>query len=183
MEEPYIAFKKQIDDPENNPFNTPSGKIEIFSQRVADLNEPNNPPVPKYISTWEDRFDPLREKYPLQLLSPHPRVRVHSTLQNVDWLEEAEPHRVWINPVDAESRGIRDGDEVYVFNDRGKLAIKAWVTRRIVPGVVSIYEGKWYDPDEEGVDRGGCVNVLTNDAYSPGGAAALKTALVQITTT
>jgi anaerobic dimethyl sulfoxide reductase subunit A len=49
--------------------------------------------------------------------------------------------------------------------------------------VISIYEGAWYDPDEEGIDRGGCVNVLTNDAYSPGGAAALKTALVQITTT
>ena len=183
MEEPYIAFKKQIEDPENNPFNTPSGKIEIFSQRVADLNDPNCPPVPKYLTTWEDRNDPLIEKYPLQLLSPHPRVRAHSTLQNVDWLVEVEPHAVWINPADAESRGIRDGDEVYVFNGRGKLAIKAWVTRRIMPGVVSIYEGAWYDPDEEGIDRGGCVNVLTNDAYSPGGAAALKTALVQITTT
>jgi len=183
MEEPYIAFKKQIEDPENNPFNTPSGKIEIFSQRVAELNNPDCPPIPKYISTWEDRNDPLIEKYPLQLLSPHPRVRVHSTLQNVDWLEEVEPHAVWINPADAEPRGIRDGDEVLVFNDRGKLTIKAWVTKRIMPGVVSIYEGAWYDPDEEGIDRGGCVNVLTNDAYSPGGAAALKTALVQITTT
>ena len=50
-----------------------------------------------------------------------------------------------------------------------------------MPGVVSIYEGAWYKPYEEGIDRGGCVNVLTNDAYSPGGAAALKTAIVQIT--
>ena len=181
VDEPYIAFRKQIEDPENNPFNTPSGKIEIFSQRAADLNDPMCPPIPKYIPTWENRDDPLIEKYPLQLLSPHPRVRAHSTLQNVDWLEEAEPNVVWINPVDAETRGIRDGDEVYVFNDRGKLAIKAWVTKRIIPGVVSIYEGAWYKPDEEGIDRGGCVNVLTNDAYSPGGAAALKTALVQIT--
>jgi len=181
IEEPYIAFKKQIDDPENNPFNTPSGKIEIFSQRVADLNESNNPPIPKYVPTWENRDDPLIEKYPLQILSPHPRVRAHSTLQNVDWLMEAEPHAVWINPADAEPRGIDDGDEVYVFNDRGKLAIKAWVTRRIMPGVVSIYEGAWYNPDEEGIDRGGCVNTLTKDAYSPGGAATLKTALVQIT--
>jgi len=181
VDEPYIAFRKQIEDPENNPFNTPSGKIEIFSQRAADLNDPMCPPIPKYIPTWENRDDPLIEKYPLQLLSPHPRVRAHSTLQNVDWLEEAEPNVVWINPVDAETRGIRDGDEVYVFNDRGKLAIKVWVTKRIIPGVVSIYEGAWYKPDEEGIDRGGCVNVLTNDAYSPGGAAALKTALVQIT--
>ena len=181
MKEPYVAFRKQIEDPENNPFNTPSGKIEIFSQRLADLNHPECPPVPKYITKAEDRTDPLIEKYPLQLLSPHPRVRAHSTLQHVDWLEEVEPHAVWINPVDAEARGIRDGDAVYVFNDRGKLAINAWVTRRIIPGVVSIYEGAWYNPDDEGICRGGCVNVLTNDAYSPGGAAALKTALVQIT--
>jgi len=183
MEEPYVAFRKQIEDPENNPFNTPSGKIEIFSQRLADLDDPMIPPVPKYITSAEDRNDPLIEKFPLQLLSPHPRVRAHSSLQNVDWLMEVEPHAVSINPVDAEPRGIRDGDEVYVFNDRGKLAIKAWVTKRIIPGVVSIYEGAYYDPDEEGIDRGGCVNVLTNDTYSPGGAAALKSALVQITTT
>ena len=120
------------------------------------------------------------KKYPLQLLSPHPKVRVHSTLQNVDWLEEVDPHVAWINPVDAEARGIRDGDEVYVFNGRGKLAITAWVTKRIIPGVVCIYEGAWYTPDKEGIDRGGCVNVLTKDAYSPGGAAALKTVLVEI---
>jgi len=183
MAEPYVAFRQQIEDPENNPFNTPSGKIEIFSQRLADLDDPKVPPVAKYLTSPEDRNDPLIEKFPLQLLSPHPRVRCHSTLQNVDWLMEAEPHAVWINPADAEPRGIRDGDEVYVFNDRGKLAIKAWVTKRIIPGVVSIYEGAYYEPDEEGICRGGCVNVLTNDSYSPGGAAALKSALVQITTT
>jgi anaerobic dimethyl sulfoxide reductase subunit A len=180
MKEPYVAFRQQIEDPEHFKFNTPSGKIEIFSQRLADLNDPRIPPVPKYITSPEDRNDPLLEKYPLQLLSPHPRVRVHSTLQKVDWLMEAEPHAIWINPVDAEFRGIRDGDEVFVLNDRGKLAIKAWVTKRIIPGVVSIYEGAYYEPDENGVCRGGCVNVLTNDTYSPGGAAALKSALVQV---
>ena len=182
LEEPYIAFKAQIEDPENNPFNTPSGKIEIFSQRLADLDSPLTPPVPKYIiAEREDRSHPLAKKYPLQLLSPHPRVRVHSTLQNVDWLVEVDPHVMWINPADAEPRGIRNGDEVYVFNDHGKLAIKAWVTRRIIPGVISIYEGAWYNPDEDGIDRGGCVNVLTDDTYSPGGAAALKTVLVETT--
>lgn len=180
LDEPYIAFQKQIENPENNPFPTPSGKIEIYSQRAADLNNPLAPPVPKYVPTWENRDDPLAKKYPLQLLSPHPRVRVHSTLQNVDWLEEVDPHVMWINPVDAEPREIRDGDEVYVFNDRGKLAIKAWVTRRIVPGVICIYEGAWYNPDDEGIDRGGCANTLTNDAYSPGGAAALKTVLAEV---
>jgi anaerobic dimethyl sulfoxide reductase subunit A len=181
LKEPYIAFKRQIDDPEHNKFETPSGKIEIYSQRLADLHNPLTPAVPKYIAEGrEDRNHPLAAKYPLQMLSPHPRVRVHSTLQNVDWLDEVDPHVMWINPRDAAARGVRDGDTVLVFNDRGTLAIKAWVTRRIVPGVVSIYEGHWYDPDGNGIDRGGCANTLTDDAYSPGGAATLKTVLVDV---
>jgi len=182
FEEPYIAFKNEIEDPENNPFKTPSGKIEIFSQRLADLDSPETPPVPKYVisETREDRNHPLAAKYPLQMLSPHPRVRCHSQLQNVDWLVEVDPHVAWINPVDAEPRGILDGDTIHVFNDRGKIAIKVWVTRRIVPGVISIYEGHWYDPDENGIDQGGCTNTLTDDAFSPGGAATLKTCLVEI---
>ncbi len=180
LEAPYVAFKKEIDDPENHPFKTPSGKIEIFSQRVADLKNPHNPPVPKYLSTWEDRNDPLIEKYPLQIISPHPPNRVHSELYLVEWLKEVAPHRAWINPVDAEPREIKDGDQIIVFNNRGKLTIEAWVTERIIPGVICIFEGAWYDPDENGIDRGGCVNVLTKDAYSEGGASALNTCLVQV---
>ena len=180
LDEPIIAFKEQIDDIENNPFPTPSGKIEIFSQRVSDLNNPNTPPIPKYMPTPEDRNDPLFEKYPLQLLTPHPKNRVHSELYLVPWLREVDEHRAWINPVDAEPRGIKDGDEIFVFNDRGKVAIKAWVTARIIPGVVCIFEGAWYNPDKDGVDRGACANTLTNDAYSGGGAAVLNTSLVEI---
>ena len=118
--------------------------------------------------------------YPLQLISPHAKGRVHSTLYNVPWLRELETQRVWINAVDAEARGINDGDEVMVFNDRGKMIIPVWVTERIMPGVVCIFEGGWYSPDEEGIDRGGCVNVLTMDEYSPGGASIMNTALVQV---
>jgi anaerobic dimethyl sulfoxide reductase subunit A len=180
LPEPYVAFREQIEDPENNPFPTPSGKIEIFSQRTADIGDPLCPPIPKYLSTWEDRNDPLAERYPLQLLTPHPRNRAHSNMQLVDWLREVAPHRAWINPVDAADRGIEDGDQIHVFNDRGKVAITAWVTERIIPGVISIFQGAWYDPDENGVDQGGCANTLTNDAYSPGGASALHTALVQV---
>ncbi|MDY6917049.1 MAG: molybdopterin-dependent oxidoreductase [Chloroflexota bacterium] len=180
LAKPIVAFEQEIADPDNNPLPTPSGKIEIFSQRAADTDNPLCPPIPKYLSTPEDRNDPLTKQYPLQLISPHPPNRVHSHM-NVDWLRELQPHRAWINPTDAEPRGIGDGDEVCVFNDRGKLAIQAWVTERIIPGVICIFEGAWYSPDEEGIDRGGCVNVLTNDAYSPGGAAALNTALVEVT--
>ena len=179
-EEPYVAFKQQIEDLENNPFKTPSGKIEIFSQRVADINNPTLPPIPKYSSTWEDRFDPLTEKYPLQMLSPHPKNRVHSELYHIEWLKEIDPHRCWINSANAEPRGIKSGDLIYVYNDRGIISIEAWVTERIIPGVIVIHEGAWYAPDEEGIDRGGCANTLTKNAYAPDGASCLKTCLVQV---
>jgi anaerobic dimethyl sulfoxide reductase subunit A len=180
LEEPYIAFKKEIEDPNNHKFETPSGKIEIYSQRVADMNNPLCPPIPAYLNTWEDRNDLLLKKYPLQLISPHPKNRVHSELYKVDWLREVEPHVAWINPIDAEPRKIREGDEILVFNERGKLSIPAWLTERIIPGVICIFEGAWYIPDEYGIDIGGCVNTLTNDAYSEGGASALNTCLVEI---
>lgn len=180
LQDPIVAFKGQIEDIEGNPFPTPSGKIEIYSQRVADLNTPLCPPIPKYMSTPEDRNAPLFKKYPLQLITPHPKNRVHSELYLVPWLREVEPHRAWINPVDAKPRGIRDGDEIYVFNDRGKVAITAWVTERIIPGVICIFEGAWYAPDENGIDRGACANTLTNDAYSGGGASVMNTCLVQV---
>jgi anaerobic dimethyl sulfoxide reductase subunit A len=180
LSEPIVAFKEHIDDIENNPFPTPSGKIEIYSQRVADIEHPLCPPIPKYLSTPEDRNDPLTKKYPLQLITPHPKNRVHSELYLVPWLKEVDPHRAWINPVDAEPRGIQDGDQIHVFNDRGKVAITAWVTERIIPGVVSIFEGAWYQPDENGIDRGACANTLTNDGYSGGGAALMNTSLVEV---
>ncbi len=180
LEKPIVAFQKQIEDPENHPFETPSGKIEIFSQRVADLDNPLCPPIPKYMQVPEDRSDPLAEKYPLQLLTPHPKNRVHSELYKVEWLREVELHQAWINPVDATARGITDGDEIYVYNDRGRVVIPAWVTERIKPGVISIFEGAWYSPDENGVDRGACANTLTPDTYSGGGAAVMNTSLVQV---
>jgi anaerobic dimethyl sulfoxide reductase subunit A len=147
LPEPIVAFREQIEDIENSPFSTPSGKIEIYSQRAADLKTPLCPPIPKYLTTPEDRNDPLFEKYPLQLLTPHPKNRVHSELYEVAWLREVEPHRAWINSVDAAARGIKDGEEIHVFNDRGKVAITAWVTERIIPGVIRIFEGAWYSPD------------------------------------
>jgi len=180
LAEPIVAFKKQIEDPENNPFPTPSGKIEIYSQRLADLNNPQIPPIPKYIETWEGPGDPLIKEYPLQLITSHSRRRAHSTLDNVPWLRETEEQRVWLNPVDAGARSIADGDEVMVFNGRGTIIIPAWVTKRIMPGVVCITEGAWYNPDEQGIDHGGCANVLTRDTYSPGGAFPVNTTLVQV---
>ena len=99
---------------------------------------------------------------------------------NAFGMREIEPHSVWLNAVDAEARGIKDGDLVDVYNDRGRIRLPAQVTERIMPGVVNVSQGAWYDPDEEGIDRGGCANVLTKDELSPGGAVPMNTTLVQV---
>jgi anaerobic dimethyl sulfoxide reductase subunit A len=175
-----VYFREQLEDPKNNPFPTPSGKIEIFSQELADLNNPQIPPIPKYIETWEGRNDRLAEKYPLQLITTHFRLRAHSNYGNVPWLTQLEPQRVWINTADAQARGIHNGQEVQIFNDRGVVSIPAFVTERIMPGVVNISEGGWYNPDSQGIDRGGCPNTLTKDEHSPAGAWTVHTSLVQV---
>jgi anaerobic selenocysteine-containing dehydrogenase len=85
-----------------------------------------------------------------------------------------------INPTDAEPRGIKDGDQVMAFNDRGRSILPAWVTERIMPGTVHIPEGGHYSPDEQGIDRGGCPNIFTMSTPSPGGAFPMNTTLVQV---
>ena len=74
-------------------------------------------------------------------------------MDGMDWLEEAFPQRVFINPVDAAARGVANGDRVRVFNDRGETRLPCRVTRRIMPGVVAIPQGAWWTPDDDGVDR------------------------------
>jgi len=180
MPQPYVAFSDQVRDPENYPFATPSGKIEIYSQMIADMGIADLPPIPKYIETWESIDDPLAAKYPLQLITTHSKRRAHSQFDNLPWLREVEPQAVYINSADAKARGIRDGDLVRVFNERGGMIISAKVTERIMPGVVDIPQGAWFNPDENGVDRGGSANVLTRDHPSPGGAFPSNTALVQV---
>ena len=180
LEKPAIAFTKQIEDPKTHPFPTPSGKIEIYSKKLEEKNDPKLPPFPMYLEPWEGRSDPLTVKYPLQLITTHTKRRIHSNMANLPWLSTLEPHTVWINPVDAKARAIRHGETVRVFNDRGVIVLGAKVTARIMPGVVSIDEGGWYSPDKNGIDRGGCANVLLKDEKSPGGAFCSNTCLVQI---
>lgn len=180
LAEPHVAFKEQIEDPKNHRFATASGKIEIFSQHLDRMNNPLLPAIPKYVEVWEGPGDPLARKYPLQLISGHFKTRDHSTFVKVPWLAELDVQRVWMNPVDAAARGINDGDLVKVLNDRGTVMIPVKVTPRIMPGVVDIPEGAWYNPDNNGVDRGGSPNVLLRDDMSPGGAFASNTGLVQV---
>jgi anaerobic dimethyl sulfoxide reductase subunit A len=177
---PYIAFRDQIADPEKNPFQTPSGKIEIYSQRIADMNNPLIPPIPKYLEAWEGPSDPLAKKYPLQLITNHAKRRSNTQFETFPWLKELIPQAVSISQADAQARNIHDGNRVRVFNDRGETRTIAKVTKRVMPGVAILPEGAWYEPDEKGVDWGGNANMLTKDEPSPGGSFAYNSALVQI---
>ena len=158
---PFVAFAEQIN--ENKPFKTPSGKIEIYSKALADLNNPEEiPSVPKYVPCAEGAEDPLREKYPLQLIGWHTKRRTHSIHDNNPLMEELHPQTLWINIADADKRGIKDGDLVRIYNDRGIIEIKATVTTRIILGVVGMSQGAWHTPNKDGIDTRGSINVLTS---------------------
>lgn len=169
-----VAFKKFREDPINNPLTTPSGKIEIYSERLAKIAEtwelPEGDvisPLPIYTRQFEGWDDPKREQFPLQLVGFHYKSRVHSTYGNVDVLQQASLQSVWINPIDAQKRGIKNGDTVRIFNDRGETRVMANVTPRIMPGVTAMGEGAWYMPDGNRVDHNGSFNVLTTQRPSP----------------
>jgi trimethylamine-N-oxide reductase (cytochrome c) len=158
---------------------TRTGKIEFHSQSLEefDPDDVERPPVPRYIKSWEDHTSSLFEKYPLQLITVHPRYSFHTQYDSKStWLSEIPHQRVlkdgyywWpiqVNPKDAQPRGIKHHDVVKVFNDRGAVLCIAEVTERIRPGVLrSQASSSRYDPLEPGIpgsiDRGGCVNLLT----------------------
>ena len=172
-----IALEAFRRDPEKHPLKTPSGRIEIYSERlakeVADWVLPEGDaisPSPVFRRTWDMPGDPKEKDYPLQCFGFHGHGRIHSTFHNLPHLRDLHPDVVFMNVLDAEERGIADGDKVFVFNDRGTVLLPARVTPRIMPGVVTIPQGAWYDPkiiDGRSVDVGGCINTLTGHRPSP----------------
>ncbi|WP_336295667.1 DMSO/selenate family reductase complex A subunit [Cronobacter dublinensis] len=179
---PYVAFEENIRDPENHPFPTPSGKIEIFSKRLWEMNHPEIPALSHYVPAQEGPQDALRAKYPLQLITWKGKNRANSTQYANPWLQEVARQQLWINPQDAQARGIGQGDLVRIYNDRGVVQIPAQVTPRIIPGVVAMQAGAWWQPDAQGVDNGGCPNVLTSARITPlAKGNAHQTLLVEVT--
>jgi anaerobic dimethyl sulfoxide reductase subunit A len=176
---PYIAFQEQIQ--KGKPFATPSGKIEIYSQRLVDLNDPEIPAIPQYQDPWEGPEDPLYDQYPLQMVTPHHKHRVNSSLANHPWLSRLDRHGVWIHTEDARKRGIAHGDRVKIYSPRGCTHTAAKVTARMMPGVVCLHEGTWYSPDDAGMDQAGSSNVLNSNRPTPlAKASTSHTTLVEI---
>ncbi|EPY4275224.1 DMSO/selenate family reductase complex A subunit [Klebsiella pneumoniae] len=136
----------------------------LYAKMVA-----KDPALPVYASTFEGWDDPLRSQYPLQLFGFHYKARTHSSYGNVDVLQAACRQEVWINPLDAEKRGIKNGDMVRVFNQRGEVRLPAKVTPRIMPGVSAMGQGAWHDANMTGdrIDHGACMNTLTTHRPSP----------------
>ncbi len=172
----FVAYKKFREDPQANPLKTPSGKIEIYSQKLADIaaswelaKDETISPLPVYASTFEGWDDPSRDKYPLQMFGFHYKARTHSSYGNVDVLKAACLQEVWLNPLDAKRRGIAHGDQVRVFNGRGELRVAAKVTPRIMPGVTAMGQGARHDAVMSGdrIDNGACMNTLTTHRPSP----------------
>ncbi|ABZ74979.1 anaerobic dimethyl sulfoxide reductase, A subunit, DmsA/YnfE family [Shewanella halifaxensis HAW-EB4] len=168
-EERY-TLKEFREDPLTNPLKTESGKIQIYSHKLAKFAATWTLPVgdkisplPEYTPTWESYADKKQlVEHPLQLIGFKSKGRPHSTFHNVPWLREVIEDALMMNPIDAKDRQLKQGQLVHVYNNRGTIRIPVRITPRIMPGVVAMGEGAWYSPNELGVDVGGCINTLTN---------------------
>ncbi len=171
--EPAIALEAFRADPDASPLATPSGKIEIYSEQLADIaatwelgeDEPINP-IPVFNPGFQG-YGSVTDEYPLYCTGFHHKSRTHSSFGFLEPLEKVARQQLWINPVDAEPRGIESGDTLSVKSPAGEIRIEAKVTPRIIPGTVGLPQGSWHKADMAGdrVDVGACVNTLTT--YKP----------------
>lgn len=141
----------------------PTGRIEFYKDEDQFLEA--NEQVPTYRPPFDDQFNPPGE-YPLRLLTPHSKWRIHSTYGNNPWMEEIHGGKppVLIHPNDAEARGIKDGDAIEVFNTRGRVVAWAQVTSSARQGTATLHEG-WWPRNFKETTRG--VNELTSSAVNP----------------
>lgn len=132
-------------------FPTPSGKIELLSQQAEKMWNVNK--LPTYKKPIEGFGD--NEKYPFQLMSPNTKNRIHSQFGNLKSIKAVtnEPVAI-INIGDAQKKGIKNGDKIKVFNDRGELIIKVELNASIRPGCISIANGFWHSEKS-------CPNILS----------------------
>ncbi len=167
----YVTYADFRADPGSNPLSTPSGRIEIYSTTIARFGYADCPGHPSWIEPDEWLGGAAAHKYPLALISPHPKYRLHSQLDNTSLQmsknKVAGRAPIWMNPKDARARGLANGDVVRVFNGRGEALAGVVITDRVSPGVARMEEGTWYDPLKGGVigalDKEGNPNTLCLD--------------------
>lgn len=170
----YIHNEKFRQDPEGNPLETKSGKIQIHCQELADLvtkagwNQGYpiavyDPPTAGYEATFADFDKKIKGEYPLQICCVHGRRFTHSSMGNVRWLKEAFPYEVLMNPVDANERRIKDRDVIRVFNSIGSVVRRVKLSERVMPGIIIVYEGPAVELNKDGYCIAGSPNILTGD--------------------
>lgn len=173
--EPVVGLVDFVSDPVANPLATPSGKIEIYSEQLANIAatwelEPGDviSPIPVFDPGLEG-YGETTDEYPLHCSGFHYKSRTHSSFGSLDVLAEANRQHMWISTSDADARGIKNGDICSVTSPRGELLIEAKVTSRIIPGTVGIPQGSWHVADMSGdrIDHGGCINTLTMQHPTP----------------
>jgi len=168
--EEYTQFAEFAADPEENPLDTPSGKVELFSETIASFGYDDAPGHPVWIAPREWLGAAEAKRHKLHLLSFQPATRLHGQLDTgrisaANKIAGREP--IMLNPEDAAERGLKDGDIVRVFNDRGACLGGLRLDPGLMRGVAMMATGAWYDPMEPGVPGSMCVhgnpNVLTAD--------------------
>jgi biotin/methionine sulfoxide reductase len=176
-------------DPVANPLTTPSGRIEIFSERIAGFGYDDCPGHPVWVEPYEWLGGAMAKDYPLHLISNQPRTRLHSqfdpgSVSRASKIKGREP--MVMHPADAGPRGIAGGDVVRVFNGRGACLAGVILSGEMMRGVVQLSTGAWYDPEEPGVAGSLCKhgnpNVLTRDVGTSriGQGPSAQTVLVEV---
>ena len=168
---PWVRHADFREDPELHALGTPSGFIEIFSNKIAGFGYDDCKGHPMWFEKAErSHGGPKSDKFAFWLQSVHPDKRLHSQLCESKALRETyavqgrEP--LYMNPDDAKRLGIQDGDLVRVYNDRGQTLAGAVLSDNFPTGVVRLQEGAWYSPVDEKVgalDSYGDPNNVTLD--------------------
>lgn len=171
----YIALENFRKDPVANPLKTESGKLEIHCQALVDrihgFGWSEIRPIPAYVpplegyeDTFEDFERGVKGDYPLQVFNLHYFRRGHTVFDNIPQLRKAFPQEFFMNPMDAEARGIEQGATVLITSRHGRTLRPAYITTRIMPGVVNLPHGAWVEIDEDtGIDMAGSDNTLNGD--------------------
>lgn len=156
-------------DPAKNPLHTQSGKIELYCETINQYNIPDCPPIPKFMEPQE--YLGNAKPGQVHVVSPHPFNRLHSQMANTDVRNidhiQGRQHAL-VSVEDAAANGIKDGDLIELFNERGAVIAGARVTDQIMKGVVSLEEGGWIQLDSKGRCNSGSINMITTSVAASG---------------